>query len=283
MYKKLVSLPFWVAFSLLGVAVLWLLSFEAFYSALLFGVLCIIILPYHFSQHRHILSRFLGLFVLIITFVFTHHYAIGEVNTRVRQLTHLTETSFPLSKLSWRDKIGLYGLNIATGVMTLPFAPQLAMETLWLAMPGGDNKVRVFYSDRILNSAQIQSEVTAFKNAFQQQAMTVKKTVHWSPRMAMLSPQLPSKQLQLGADTSSNALPLGQLTLSAAQGDQGWVLNINIRTKVAYSEQRQTLFLAHNKVIIQERLWWLLQQEKWLHPYMADWRTQIPLTLTSKG
>ncbi len=276
MYKKLVSLPFWLVFSLLCVAVLWLLSFEAFYNALLFSVLCIIVVPYHFSQHRHILSRFLGLFVLIITFVFTHHYAICEVNTRVRQLTHLTETSFPPSKLSWRDKIGLYGLNIATGVMTLPFAPQLAMETLWLAMPGGDNKVRVFYSDRVLNSAPIQSEVTAFKKAFQQQAMTVKKTVHWSPRMAMLSPQLPNSQLQPRSDLSSNALPLGQLTLSAAQGDQGWVLNI--RTKVAYSEQRQTLFFAQNKVIIQERLWWFLQQEKWLHPYIADWRTQIPLT-----
>ncbi|MDP5253441.1 MULTISPECIES: hypothetical protein [unclassified Vibrio] len=282
MYIKLVSLPFWLVFSVLVLAVLWLLVFEAFYSALLFTGLCVIVLPYHFSQHKHILSRLLGLFLMFTLLVFTHHYAVGEVNTRVRQLAQLTESSAPLSKLTWRDKVGLYGLNIATGLITLPFAPKIGMETLWLAIPGDESKVRVFRSDKLLDSKNIQAEITAFKRAFQQRAMTVNRTIHWSPRERLVKSEKHKAASLTSSSLTNSVLPNCHLTLTAQQSHQGWVLNISVRTKVGYREHLQTVLFSRPQVIMQERLWWLLQQDKWLYPYIADWQTQIPLTTEGK-
>ena len=155
-------------------------------------------------------------------------------------------------RLNTTEKASIYGLNILMCIAAYPLYPEVSKESLYL-MFKSDNNIREFESDFFLNSKKIKS------------ALVNKRThVSW-----------PLNNYVLGHPESRFALALNSCELKYAESlgftELSAVVNIKYDKKTV-----AVLMQKPFRITVEEGLFYYLQEEKWLHPYKAVWKTRIP-------
>ncbi len=154
---------------------------------------------------------------------------------------------------SAREKLGIYGLNLAMGVTGAAVGfPEVAMETLLLTIPGGP--VRNFESDFPMRSPKVRDAVAAML------VDSRPRTVAWA---------------YSGQDSMRVALACNSLHLTGEpvvdDGRRG--LRVSGRVQISYAER---YFLVIGRIPgrtlgIEEGLFRMLERAGWLFPYDAVW------------
>ena len=157
------------------------------------------------------------------------------------------------SAYSARDKLGIYGLNLAMGAVgALVGFPEVAMETLLLTVPGP--RERTFASDFPMRSPKVRTAARAMLGDPRP------RTVVWSYE--------PSESARV-------ALACNALHLVGEPVRQGSRRGVEIRgtVEISYAD-RYFLEMAHfpgRTIGVEEGLFRMLEVAGWLHPYDAVW------------
>jgi len=248
----------------------WTLLFFAYYSAFLAFLGLLVFLPIEIVKKRYWLIRGMIFIIGLVLIITTYHYPIGEINNRIKILAKKPRDKDSLSSFSARDKIGIYGLNLMMGFVALPMYPEVAKETLMMVFPSPDNGVRTFYSDFAINSQKIQSVIKDFKNNLiadkSGKELRAQKRLSWSV-----------EDYSFGRKEARYALALNpaDISLKSSKKSTCGVIDISIKVKIEYPQRSYVTLLSKPELKIEEGLFWILQQTRWLHPYVAEWRFSI--------
>ena len=153
--------------------------------------------------------------------------------------------------LSFKEKASIYGLNFFMSVVAFPIYPEVAKESFYLMFKTEDG-TRVFEDDFFLGSQKIRD---ALNNKTSR--------VAWSGSAYIL-----------GNSESRYALALNPCNL-AIKGFEDFS-EISVEVPVAYPKKyRAVLLKVPFEIAVEEGLFHYLQEEKWLHPYKAIWKTTL--------
>ena len=71
------------------------------------------------------------------------------------------------------------------------------------------------------------------------------------------------------------ALNPADISLKSSKKNSYWIIDIIIKVKIKYPQKSYITLLSKPELKIEEGLFWILQQKRWLHPYTAEWRFSI--------
>jgi hypothetical protein len=157
-------------------------------------------------------------------------------------------------ELGFREKCGIYGLNIVMSACAYPFYPEAAKESFLLMFPAKDG-VRRFESGFFLESRMVQ-------NALRDKSRkgTIKRVlISWNKsEYAMDNPE------------ARYALALNPCELRIEKGDG--VIRYTATVRVEYPEHGETILMRTPiEIRVEEGLFGYLQKRGWFHPYNAEW------------
>jgi hypothetical protein len=196
---------------------------------------------------------------------------VREVDRSIESLARRAKSPAGISSLSLRDKLGIYGLNVAMGLAALPLYPEAATETLLLMVPPDPTSGRrVFRSSFAMRSTQVRDVVESFKallrSAKGNTAVLEPVRVSW-PSTAYR---------QLGGSEARVALALNPSDVSAVarRSGRGWEIEVRVEVRVEYPKSASVRLIESPQLRVEEGLFWALQEAGWLHPYTAVWEFQ---------
>jgi len=153
--------------------------------------------------------------------------------------------------LNTTEKISIYGLNIFMCLAAYPLYPEVAKESLYL-MFKSEKKIREFESGFFMNSPKI-------KRAFQNN----QTRVDWS-----------ASNYVMGHQESRYSLALNPCELTRVESAR--FTEFSVAVYVNYSNKTEAVLMRTPfKISVEEGLFYYLQEEKWLHPYTAVWKTRV--------
>lgn len=213
-----------------------------------------------------------GLLGLLVCFAgATWRVPVREVDRSIESLARRAQSPAGTSSLSLRDKLGIYGLNVAMGLAALPLYPEAARETLLLAVPPDPTSGRrVFRSSFAMRSTRVREVVESFKA----QLRSAKGTTAALEPVRVSWPSTAYRQL--GGSEARVALALNPSDVSAVarRSGRGWELEVRVEVRVEYPKRASVLLIESPRLRVEEGLFWALQQAGWLHPYTAVWEFQ---------
>ena len=157
------------------------------------------------------------------------------------------------SAYSSREKLGIYGLNLAMGVVgSAAGFPEAGVETLLLMVPGPSE--RVFESDFPMRSPKVREAALAMLRS------PTPRTVVWAYE--------PSESARV-------ALACNALHLTGKRVEENGRRGVQIRGRVDVS-YADRYFLVMGRIPgrtigIEEGLFRMIERAGWLHPYDAVW------------
>lgn len=211
-----------------------------------------------------------GLLGLLVCFAgATWRVPVREVDRSIESLARRAKSPAGASSLSLRDKLGIYGLNVAMGLAALPLYPEAAQETLLLVIPSARGR-RVFRSRFAMQSAKVRDVVEAF--AARLRPVEGDRAVLETVRVAWPS----AAYQQFGGSEARVALALNPADVSAVarRSERGWDLEVRVEVRVEYPKSASVRLIESQQLRVEEGLFWALQQAGWLHPYTAAWEFQ---------
>jgi hypothetical protein len=178
----------------------------------------------------------------------------------LQRLNHLSARPVELSEFSWFNKVEIYTAYVLMNVLGAPLYPEIAREGLYMLLPSSEDKVMTFESDFFLKSRFIQNKLDNYSKPVR---------LAWLPNDYLL-----------GNSESRIALALNTGTLSIEDGK----VKVSVPcTWPQYSDYRDHSWTTPlvsiwglPEIRIQEGLFWILEQEGWIHPYTAVWETDLP-------
>jgi hypothetical protein len=152
-------------------------------------------------------------------------------------------------ELNFKEKTSIYGLNFFMSVFAFPIYPEVAKESFYLMFKTEDG-TRVFEDDFFMGSQRIRNAITQKKSK-----------VAWS-----------GAEYLLGNKESRYALALNPCSLKVKKFED--YSEVSVEVPIRYPEKyRAVLLKAPFEIAVEEGLFHYLQEEKWLHPYKAIWKT----------
>jgi hypothetical protein len=200
---------------------------------------------------------------------------VREVDRSIARLALLDRSP---RAFSLRDKLGVYGLNVAMGISGLLLYPEAAQETLWLMVPTSSGR-RHFSSDFAAASLPIARVFKSFERQIVETTET-DRIVLPQAHVAWSSAPSPS---DLGSPDVRALLALNPCNVAGVARRRGdaWQLDVSIEVRVAYPRQSRTCLLRDPQLCVEEGLFWVLQEAGWLHPYTAVWTFQREVRATA--
>lgn len=164
-----------------------------------------------------------------------------------------------------RDLAAIWGLNLgmAAGGFAVGF-PEVACETLLLATPGPE--VRDFHGDFAMRSPRVRRAVAAMAADVRAGRAPARRRVDW-PSYAE-----PDESLRV-------ALALNApLYLDGAVTDDGRLAVLG-SAEIAYPRRARLRFgrLLGRELVLDEGLFWVLQERGWFDVYVARWHWTVAL------
>ena len=247
----------------------WAIIFVSYYTAFLILLFFIVFLPSELDSRKYWIIRSSIVAITVILFACTFFIPIKEVNQRIKYLASKPRTTNILSDFTVRDKLGIYGLNIAMGLMGYPIYPEVSKETLLMVLPSPPNGIRSFNSDFALKSVKVRAEIKEFNRKLlseQPNELIHTKRISWSV-----------SEYKLGKSEARYALALNPslLTLSAIKDKDIWLIDVSLKVKCYYPQNSSVVLISKPELMIEEGLFWVLQEAGWLFPYTAEWRFTI--------
>jgi len=203
--------------------------------------------------------------LLVCVGAVTWRVAVQEVDRSIAALAKKIAPPAPNAP-TLREKLGIYGLNVAMGLAALPVYPEAARETLWLVVPSASGR-RVFRSRFPMRSTRVREVVGAFGARLR--SVEGDRVVLESVRVAW-----PATAYQpFGGPEARVALALNPAKVSAEARRQGarWEMAIRVEVRVEYPPSASVRLMEDPQLRVEEGLFWVLQQARWLHPYTAVW------------
>lgn len=194
-----------------------------------------------------------------------------EFQGALQHLRNKKEQAGP-SSFSTRDKLGVYGLNVimALGGFVAGF-PEVAQETLSLCLQGPST--RTWHSDFAMRSPKVRAKIRQLIEFADNQGSVEQP-------LTLPTASIAWRSYSMSSDSARVALALNSpLVLGGTAHREGahWRLELVGRARAEYPRRSLLpLFsLEGERVELDEGLFWVLQENGWLHPYMAEWRWSI--------
>ena len=181
------------------------------------------------------------------------------------------ETGSP-DQFTIKDKFNIWGLNLAMGTVAVFIYPEAAVETILLILPNKKNSIRIFRSDFPLKSLKVRKELQKIKQAIR--SFKKKKIVRFDPVMIAWKTHSYSP---FASDEARAALALNatRMQATAIKEETRWRIDISCTVRVAYPPRSYVALIKDPELMIEEGLFWVLQEEGLLFPYTAVWKFTV--------
>ena len=171
----------------------------------------------------------------------------------LRRLDHLSARPVELSEFSWFNKVEIYTVYVLMNVLGAPLYPEIAKEGSLMLLPSSEGQVMTFESEFFLESEFIQNKLDNYSEPVR---------LAWPPN-----------SYRLGGSETRIALALNTGTLHVEDG--------KAKVSVPCTWPKQSLVNVGLPglldIRVQEGLFWVLEQEGWIHPYTAVWEADLPV------
>jgi len=171
----------------------------------------------------------------------------------LQRLNHLSARPVELSEFSWFNKVEIYTAYVLMNALGAPLYPEIAKEGSLMLLPSSEGQVMTFESDFFLESEFIQNKLDNYSEPVR---------LAWPPDSYVL-----------GNPETRVALALNTGTLHVEDG--------KARVSVPCTWPKQSLVNVGLPglldIRVQEGLFWVLEQEGWIHPYTAVWEADLPV------
>ena len=171
----------------------------------------------------------------------------------LQRLNHLSARPVELSEFSWFNKVEIYTVYVLMNVLGAPLYPEIAKEGSLMLLPSSKDKEMTFESDFFLESEFIQNKLDNYSEPVR---------LAWPPN-----------SYRLGGSETRIALALNTGTLHVEDG--------KAKVSVPCTWPKQSLvnvgLPGFLDIRVQEGLFWVLEQEGWIHPYTAVWEADWPV------
>ena len=172
----------------------------------------------------------------------------------LQRLDHLSARPVELSEFSWFNKVEIYTAYVLMNVLGAPLYPEIAKEASLMLLPSSEGQEMTFESDFFLESRFIQNALDNYSEPVR---------LAWPPN-----------SYGLGNAETRIALALNTGTLHVEEG--------KAKVSVPCTWPKQSLVPLVSvpglpEIRVQEGLFWILEQEGWIHPYTAIWETDFPV------
>lgn len=175
----------------------------------------------------------------------------------IERLNYLSQKEIRVDNFSTFNKVEIYTAYILMNVLGYPMYPEIAKEALLMLNPRVRDKEIYFESDFFLDSKVVQKAIKNYKKPYRL-TWTVDNYVIGSPE-ARVSLTLNSGVLSVKKDSVEVSVPCT------------WPMHSDYR-----NHSFTTPLSRFPEIRVQEGLYWILEQEGWLHPYTAIWKTKLP-------
>ena len=171
----------------------------------------------------------------------------------LQRLNHLSARPVELSEFSWFNKVEIYTVYVLMNVLGAPLYPEIAKEGSLMLLPSSEGQVMTFESEFFLESEFIQNKLDNYSEPVR---------LAWPPN-----------SYRLGGSETRIALALNTGTLHVEDG--------KAKVSVPCTWPKQSLVNVGLPglldIRVQEGLFWVLEQEGWIHPYTAIWEADLPV------
>ena len=171
----------------------------------------------------------------------------------LQRLNHLSARPIELSEFSWFNKVEIYTVYVLMNVLGAPLYPEIAKEGSLMLLPSSEGQVMTFESEFFLESEFIQNKLDNYSEPVR---------LAWPPN-----------SYGLGNAETRIALALNTGTLHVEDG--------RAKVSVPCTWPKQSLsnvgLPGLLDIRVQEGLFWILEQEGWIHPYTAVWEADWPV------
>ena len=171
----------------------------------------------------------------------------------LQRLNHLSARPVELSEFSWFNKVEIYTAYVLMNVLGAPLYPEIAKEASLMLLPSSEGQEMTFESDFFLESRFIQNALDNYSEPVR---------LAWPPN-----------SYGLGNAETRIALALNTGTLHVEDG--------KAKVSVPCTWPKQSLVNVGLPglldIRVQEGLFWVLEQEGWIHPYTAVWEADLPV------
>ncbi|MBN2653002.1 MAG: hypothetical protein JXR63_11520 [Spirochaetales bacterium] len=251
---------------ILFAAFIWALLFSAYYTSfLLLMSFFIITSPGKFPATNRT-RFFLPLLLLSLLIAATYQKPVHEINKNLEILAEKNAQEM----LTAKDRLGIYGLNLIMGIAAYPIYPEVAKETLYLAIKPQKNNLRHFKSNFAKNSEKIKTEIN-------QLLIEVEKFKNWETHTKTARIFWSADDYNFNNPEARYALALNpaKLVLTMVNCEKHYKINVILEVKIEYPQSSCVTLISNPELKIEEGLFHTLQKEGWLFPYTAIWEFQI--------
>ena len=173
---------------------------------------------------------------------------------------HLSSRPVELSEFSWFNKVEIYTAYVLMNALGAPLYPEIAKEASLMLLPSSKDKEMTFESDFFLKSEFIQNKLDNYSEPIR---------LAWSPDSYVL-----------GNSEARIALALNTGTLYIEDGKVKVSVPCTWPKQSDHRDPSWTTPLVSVPglldIRVQEGLFWVLEQEGWIHPYTAVWEADLP-------
>ena len=174
----------------------------------------------------------------------------------VKRFDYLATRPMDLSEFSWLNKIEIYTGYLAMMVAGYPLYPEISAEMWYMLFPSSEDKEIIFEDDFFMESTVVKQAIAGY---------TKPKRITCNPR-----------HYNLGESEARVALTFNGGTLYR-EDDQ--VLVKVPCTWPQYSNYRdhleKTPLVRWPEISVQEGLFWVLEEERWIYPFTAVWVSSV--------
>ena len=174
----------------------------------------------------------------------------------VKRFDNLSERSMNTNEFSWFNKVEIYTGYLAMMIAGYPLYPEISTEMWYMLFPSSEDKEIIFEDDFFMDSVVVKNAIANY---------TKPKRITWNP-----------KHYNLGESEARVALTFNGGTLFI-EGDQvlvkvpcAWPQYSNYR-----DHSEKTPLVRWPEISVQEGLFWVLEEERWIYPHVATWTTKL--------
>jgi len=201
-----------------------------------------------FWNTKGVTYLYVSLFSLFIFTGVLFPQSLNRYNQKTDEYMNKIESG---QELNFIEKTSIYGLNFFMSVFAFPIYPEVAKESFYLMFKTEDG-TNVFEDDFFMGSQKIRDAITQKKSK-----------VAWS-----------GSEYILGNKESRYALALNPCSLKVKKFED--FSEVSVEVPIRYPEKyRAVLLKVPFEIAVEEGLFHYLQEEKWLHPYTAIWKTTV--------
>ena len=269
---NLIRVLHFVLVLLIFLSAIWMLTFGMILSGLFLLVVTIVLSPLQTRFVRGHLARPILLLVLILAGAAFWHIPFHEYQTRMNRLRDLIKTE-GAEGFSFRDKAGVYGMNLAMGVggYCLGFE-EVARETLLMAFPGPS--IRTWKSDFAMASPKVRREVNRMMDELADlpAGTTTREFRHC--RIAWSGYNNASEPVKVALALNSPLYLRGKATRQEGR----WSLDLVAQAACRYPRSHNLVVtdnLRGKPLSLEEGIFWVLQERGWMHPFTAEWEWSV--------